>query len=143
MRTSLTGDAPLLPSVRVTVAGIVLLVALIPAGCAILDALGPSGTRGVTFTYLGDSTLSVGQPQPVDVTVAVDGVQLAPQRLRVAILPDSTKVTLNATGDTLIPCRAGQASLLVRLLHSSASGLADTTFVLRVFGGAPPGSRCP
>jgi len=132
-------------SVRVTVAGMVLLSALIPAGCSVLDALGPNGPRGVVFTYLGDTALSVGQVTPVTVTVSASGVPLPAQRLVVAILPDSTRVTLNAAGDSLIPCRAGQASLLVGVLHSSASGTAmpDTLIGLRVTGGGQPGTRCP
>lgn len=123
----------------------VLLVALMPAGCAVLDALAPTGARGVAFTYLGDTILNVGEISAVVVTVSADGVPLPLQRLRLGISPDSTRVTLNATGDSLIPCRAGQASLVVQLLHSSASGTAipDTSIVLHVTGGAPPGARCP
>jgi len=132
-------------SVRVAVAGMVLLGALIPAACMVLDALGPAGPREVTITYAGDTVLSVGDVVPITVTVSVDGVLLPPQQLRMAITPDSTRVTLNPTADSLIACRAGQASLLVQLLHSSASGtsVADTSVALRVTGGAPPGSRCP
>jgi len=132
-------------AVRVTVAGMVFLGALIPAGCTVFDALAPAGARGVTFAYVGDTALSVGVPRPLAVSVWADGVPLPPQRLRLAITPDSTRVTLNAAGDSLIPCRAGQAALLVQLLHSSASGTAipDTAFGLRVTGGGPPGSRCP
>ncbi len=132
-------------SVRVTVAGMVLLGALIPAGCMVLDALGPTGPRGVIFAYAGDTALSAGQPSAFSVTVSAGGVPLPPQRLRLGITPDSTKVTLNATGDSLIPCRAGQAALLVQLLHSSASGtgIPDTSIALRVTGGAPPDARCP
>ena len=131
--------------VRLTVAGMVLLVALIPAGCMVLDALGPTGPRGVTFTYLGDTVLSVGQAGSVDVAVSADGVQLPPQRLRLAVTPDSTRVTLNVAGDSLIPCRAGSASLLVQLLHSSTSGtgIPDTSISLRVIGGGSPDARCP
>jgi len=123
----------------------VLLLALIPAGCMVFDALGPIGPREATFAYLGDTVLSVGQIVPVDVTVSVDGMPLPPQRLRLEISPDSTRVTLNVAGDSLIPCRAGDASLLVRLLHSSATGMAtpDTAFALHVIGGAPPSPRCP
>jgi hypothetical protein len=123
----------------------VLLVALIPAGCMVLDALAPTGPRAVTFTYLGDTTLSVGDVVPAAVTVSADGAPLPPQHLRLAIIPDSTRVTVNATGDSLIACRAGQASLLVQLLHSSASGteVPDTSIALHVIGGAPPGARCP
>ena len=132
-------------SVRVAVAAMVLLGALIPAACMVLDALGPAGPREVTITYAGDTILSVGDVVPITLSVSVDGVLLPPQRLRVAITPDSTRVTLNATGDSLLACRAGQASLLVQLLHSSASGTItpDTSVALRVTGGAPPGSRCP
>ena len=123
----------------------VLLVALIPAGCMVLDALAPTGPRAVTFTYLGDTTLSVGDVVAAAVTVSADGVPLPPQHLRLAIIPDSTRVTVNATGDSLIACRAGQAALLVQLLHSSASGteVPDTSIALHVIGGAPPGARCP
>jgi hypothetical protein len=132
-------------AVRVTAAGMVLLLALIPAGCMVLDALGPTGPRGVTLTYLGDTVLNVGQASSVDVAVSADGVQLPPQRLRLGISPDSTKVTVNVAGDSLIPCRAGQASLLIRLLHSSAAGTAmpDTAIALRVIGGGFPDTRCP
>ena len=132
-------------SVRVTVAGMVLLSALIPAGCTVFDALGPSGPRGVTLVYAGDTLLTVNEPRPVVVAVLAQGVWLPEQRLRVEIAPDSTRVTLNVAGDSLIPCRAGQASLLIRLLHSSAVGTAtpDTAIALRVTGGAPPGARCP
>jgi hypothetical protein len=99
----------------------------------------------VTFTYVGDSVLSVGDIRPLGVTIAANGVQLPPQRLRVSITPDSTRVTLNATSDSLIACRAGQAALLVQLLHSSAAGteVPDTSIALRVIGGAPPAARCP
>jgi hypothetical protein len=132
-------------SVRVTAAAMVSVSALIFAGCGVLDALAPTGPRGVTFTYAGDSLLSVGDIVPVAVTVSVDGVLLPPQRLHVAITPDSTRVTLNVTGDSLLACRAGQALLLVQLLHSSTSGTSapDSAFPLHVIGGAPPGSRCP
>ena len=132
-------------SVRVAVAAMVLLGALIPAGCMVLDALGPAGPRDVTITYVGDTVLSVGDVVPITVTVSVGGVLLPPQRLRVAITPDSTRVTFNPTADSLVACRAGQATLLVQLLHSSASGTStpDTSVALRVTGGAPPGSRCP
>jgi hypothetical protein len=132
-------------SVRVTAAVLVSVSALILAACTVFDALGPTGARGVTFTYAGDTLLNVGDIVPIPVTVSVDGVLLPPQRLRVAITPDSTRVTLNATGDSLVACRAGQASLLVQLLHSSAAGtsIPDTTIGLHVSGGAPPGSRCP
>ncbi len=138
-------DAPLPPPVRVTVAGMVVLGVLVLAGCAVLDALGPTGPRGVTFTYAGDTVLNVGDVVPMVVTVSVDGVLLPPQRLHVAITPDSTRVTLNATADSLVACRAGQASLVVQLLHSSASGTTapDTAVSLRVTGGAAPGPRCP
>jgi hypothetical protein len=123
----------------------VLLSALIPAACMVLDALGPAGPREVTITYVGDTVLSVGDVVPITVTVSVDGVLLPPQPLRMAITPDSARVTLNPTADSLIACRAGQASLLVEVLHSSASGTStpDTTVALRVTGGAQPGSRCP
>ena len=132
-------------SARVTVAGMVLLGALIPAACMVFDALGPTGPRSVTFTYLGDTVLSVGPPSALAVTVRADGVQLPPQRLRLGISPDSTRVTLNVAGDSLIPCRAGQASLLVQLLHSSAAGtdMPDTSIVLKVTGGGTPDARCP
>ena len=132
-------------SARVAVAAMVLLGALIPAGCMVLDALGPAGPRDVTITYAGDTVLSVGDVVPITVTVSVGGVLLPPQRLRVAITPDSTRVTFNPTADSLVACRAGQATLLVQLLHSSASGTStpDTSVALRVTGGAPPGSRCP
>ena len=132
-------------SVRVAVAAMVLLGALISAGCMVLDALGPAGAREVTITYAGDTVLSVGDVVPITVTVSVGGVLLPPQRLRVAITPDSTRVTFNPSADSLVACRAGQATLLVQLLHSSASGTStpDTSVALRVTGGAPPGSRCP
>lgn len=122
-----------------------VLGVLVLAGCTVFDALGPTGPRAVTFTYTGDSVLSVGEVVPVAVSVFVDGVPLPPQRLRVAITPDSTRVTLNAPGDSLVACRAGQASLLIQLLHSSTSGTSvpDAVVALRVTGGAPPGSRCP
>lgn len=138
------GVAAMTHAVRVAVAGMVLLGTL-PAGCTVFDALGPTGLRGVTFAYLGDTDLLVGQPTSVQVTVLAQGVPLPGQRLRVEIAPDSTKVTLNVPGDSLIPCRAGNASLLIRLLHSSAAGTAmpDTVIALRVTGGAPPGARCP
>lgn len=131
--------------VRVTVAGMVLLSALIPAGCSVLDALGPSGPRGVTFIYAGPTDLTVGQLTPVEVTVTAQGVPLPQQRLRLGISPDSTRVTLNPAGDSLIACKAGPASLLVGLLHSSASGTAmpDTLIGLRVTGGGTPDTRCP
>jgi len=134
------------PSVRVTVAGMVLLLALIPAGCMVLDALAPTGPRGVvTFTSLGATTLSVGPPVPVAIAVFADGVPLPPQRLRLGISPDSTRVTLNVTADSLIPCQAGQAALLVQLFHSSASGtgIPDTSIDLHVTGGGTPDPRCP
>jgi hypothetical protein len=123
----------------------VLVLALIPAGCVVFDAFAPPGPRRVVFTYVGDTTLSVGQVSAVAVMVSVGGVPLPPQRLLLAITPDSQRVTLNAAGDSLIPCRAGQASLLVGLLHSSASGTAmpDTLIGLHVTGGAPPSARCP
>jgi hypothetical protein len=123
----------------------VLLGALIPAGCMVLDALGPTGPRGVTFIYAGDTVLTVGQPTPVDVTAFAQGVPLPQPALRMAISPDSTRVTMNAAGDSLIPCRAGQTSLLVRLLHSSAAGtdMPDTSIALRVTGGGPSDTRCP
>jgi len=131
-------------STRVTVAGMALACALIPAGCAVFDALGPTGPRGVSFAFAGDTVLSVGQIVPVAVTVMAQGVPLTGQPLRYAITPDSTRVTLNAAGDSLIGCRAGQATLLVQLLHSSSVGTAtpDTAIGLRVTGGNPPGSRC-
>ena len=131
--------------VRVTVAGMVLLGALIPAGCMVLDALGPTGPRGVTFIHTGGTDLRVGQPTPVGVTVLAQGVPLPQQRPRVEISPDSTRVTLNVAGDSLIPCRAGEASLVVRLLHSSAAGtdMPDTAIALRVTGGGTPDARCP
>jgi len=123
----------------------VLLLALIPAGCMVLDALGPTGPRGVVFTYLGATDLNVGPPSPVVVTVSADGVPLPSQRLRLEISPDSTRVTLNVAADSLIPCKAGQATLLVQLLHSSASGtgIPDTSIALRVTGGGTPDPRCP
>lgn len=132
-------------SVRVAVAAMVLLGALIPAACMVLDALGPAGPRDVTITYAGDTVLSVGDVVPITVTVSVDGVLLPPQQLRMAITPDSTRVTFNPTADSLIACRAGPASLLVQLLHSSASGTSapDTSVALRVTGGGAPGPRCP
>ena len=131
--------------VRVTVAGMVLLGALIPAGCMVFEAFGPTGPRGVTFIHTGDTDLRVGQSTPVGVAVLAQGVPLPPQLLRVEISPDSTFVTLNVAGDSLIPCRAGQASLLVRLLHSSAAGtdMPDTAIALRVTGGGTPDARCP
>jgi len=131
--------------VRVTVAGMVLLGALIPAGCTVLDALGPTGPRGVTFIHTGVTDLRVGELTPVAVTVLAQGVPLPQQRLRVEISPDSTRVTLNVAGDSLIPCQSGQASLLVRLLHSSAAGtdMPDTSIVLKVTGGGTPDARCP
>ena len=131
--------------VRVTVAGTVLLGALIPAGCMVLDALGPTGPRGVTFTYAGDTVLTVGELRSFGVTVLAQGVPLPQPRLRVEIKPDSTLVTLNVAGDSLIPCRSGQASLVVRLLHSSAAGtdMPDTSIVLKVTGGGTPDARCP
>ena len=139
------GVAPMSQSARVTVAGMALVCALIPAGCTVFDALGPSGPRGVSFTYAGDTIFSVGDIAPVAVTVLAQGVPLSGQPLRVAITPDSTRVTLNETGDSLIACRVGQAVLLVQVLHSSSVGTAtpDTAIALRVIGGAPPGSRCP
>lgn len=133
-------------SVRVTVAGMVLLgVALIPAGCSVFDALGSSGPRGVTLVYAGDTALTVNQPAPVVVTVLAQGVPLPAQHVRAEIAPDSTRVTLTAAGDSLIPCRAGQASLILSLVHSSAVGTAmpDTAIALHVTGGAPPSARCP
>lgn len=132
-------------SVRVAVAGMVLLGALIPAGCSVFDALGSSEPQGVTLVYSGDTALTVNQPAPVVVTVLARGVPLPEQHLRAEITPDSTRVSLNAAGDSLIPCRAGQASLLLRLLHSSAVGTAtpETVITLHVTGGAPPGARCP
>ena len=132
-------------SERVTVAGMVLLGALIPASCMVFDALGPTGPRGVTFVYTGATDLTVGQLTPVRVTASAQGVPLAQQRLRLGISPDSTRVTLNLAGDSLIACKAGQASLLVRLLHSSAAGteMPDTTIALRVTGGGTSDSRCP
>jgi len=130
---------------RVPAAGLVSAGALILAACTVLDALGPTGARGVTFTYAGDTVLSVGDVVPVVVTVSVGGVLLPPQPLRVGITPDSTRVTVNATGDSLLACRAGQAALLVQLLHSSASGTSapDTVIGLHVTGGASPDPRCP
>ena len=132
-------------SARVLVAGMVLLGALIPAGCMVFDALGPTGPRGVTFIYTGATDLTVGQLTPVGVTASAQGVQLPQQRLRLGISPDSTRVTQNAAGDSLIACKAGQTSLLVRLLHSSAAGTAmpDTSIALRVTGGGPSDLRCP
>jgi len=132
-------------AVRVTVAGMALVCALIPAGCTVFDALGPAGPRGVSFTFAGDTVLSVGEIAPVAVIALAEGVPLTGQPLRFAITPDSSRVTLNAAGDSLIGCRAGQATLLVQLLHSSSVGTAtpDTSFALRVTGGAPPGARCP
>ena len=131
-------------SVRPTVAGIVLLGALIPAAC-VLDAFGPAGPRAVTFTYVGDTVLRVGEVAAFGLIVAAQGVPLSQPRLRVEISPDSTRVKLNVTGDSLIPCQAGQSSLLVALLHSSGVGsdAPDTAIGLRVTGGGPPNPRCP
>jgi len=111
----------------------------------VLDALGPTGPRGVTFIYAGDTVLTVGELKPVGVTVSAQGVPLPQQRLRLEISPDSSRVTLNVAGDSLIPCNSGQASLLVRLLHSSAAGtdMPDTSIALRVKGGGPSDARCP
>ncbi len=132
-------------SVRVTVAGMVLVGALIPAGCMVLDALGPIGSRAATFTYTGDTVLTVGSTTPVFVTVLAQGVPLSAQRLHIDIFPDSTRVTVNSAGDSLIGCRAGPAAMLIRLLHSSAVGTAtpDTSIGLRVTGGGSPDARCP
>jgi len=131
-------------SVRLTVAGIGFLGALVPAAC-VLDAFGRAGPRGVTFTYVGDTVLRVGEAAAFEVTVAAQGVALSQPRLRLAISPDSTRVVLNVTGDSLIPCQAGPASLLVALLHSSGVGsdAPDTAIGLRVTGGGPPNPRCP
>ena len=132
-------------SVRVTVAGMLLVGAFILAGCMVLDALAPPGPRGVTFTYVGDTVLRVGTPAAFTLTVTAQGVPLPQPWLRVEISPESTQVLLNVTGDSLIPCQAGQASLLVGLLHSSAAGsdMPDTAIGLRVTGGGPPNPRCP
>lgn len=112
----------------------------------VLDALGPTGPRGVTFIHTGVTDLTVGELTPVGVTVSAQGVPLPQLRLRVEISPDSTRVTLNVAGDSLIPCKSGgQPSLLVRLLHSSAVGtdVPDTSIALRVSGGGPSDARCP
>jgi len=132
-------------SVRVAVAGMALVGAFIPAGCMVLDALGPSGPRGLTWVYAGDTVLTVGQTTPVAVTVLAQGVPLPAQRLRIEISPDSIRVTVNLPGDSLIACRAGPAALLIRLLHSSAVGTAtpDTSIGLHVTGGGSADPRCP
>lgn len=120
--------------------GAVTLGVIAVAGCAAFDAFAPSGPRDVTLTYVGDTVLIVGQPRPLSVTVLARGVPLPGQRL----LAESTNpsvLTLNTTGDSLIPVSVGKDTLVIRLAHSSAAGtdMPTTTVPLRVTGGPPPG----
>jgi hypothetical protein len=125
-------------------AAVLTLSVILPAACAMFDAFAPPGPRAVTFVYAGETDLAVGPWQPLLVTVLAEGVPLPQQRLLVESSAP-TVLTLNARGDSLLPCRAGQADLRIWLVHSSATRaeLPDTAIALRVSGGAPPPADCP
>lgn len=114
---------------------------ILPTGCAALDALSPTGVAAnIAWVYVGDTCIVVAQRAPFQITLLVNGVPLAQQRLRVTS-SDVNILDVTPLADSLIGVGVGTADLSVQLVHSTiGSDAPDTVLVVRVRGGGGGGT---
>lgn len=107
-------------------------------GCGLMDLLQSPGLDEVTFTFVGPTTLRVGDSLPFAVTVRAGDAELPSPRLRMA-LAHSSAVRLTAGRDSLVAVAVGKDTLHVWLVNSIVTG-AEPSFAqeIKVQGSPPP-----
>jgi hypothetical protein len=105
-----------------------LICAAAVTACALGDLLSGPQERAVVVTYVGDTTLDVGDTIPVAVTVLVDGDTLPNPRL--SVTSDNTSVVaVLAGGDSVTALARGTARLTIRFVSAILTESVPTTGV--------------
>ena len=114
-----------------------LSVALAALGCGLVDLFQPSGLDDVSFTYVGPTTVRVGDSLPFTVTVRAGGGDLPDAPLRFG-LGAGTALRLSSAHDALVALSVGHDTLRVWLEYSIVTD-ARPHFLqeIRVQGGPP------
>lgn len=111
--------------------GILRAVAVVSVvcACAFGDVFKAAGPGEVQFVWVGDTVATIGAATPFQVTLLIDGIPAATPTVRVAI-PDSTKISLAATQDSIIGRQPGFGDV-VAWIESSLAARVDTVFRIR------------
>jgi hypothetical protein len=94
-----------------------LLGILVMPGCGLADVFASPRVADISFVFVGDTTLRVGDRRPITIVVIADGSELSNARFRTA-LNQNTAVALTPTGDSLVGLSAGRGELHVWLVSS-------------------------
>jgi hypothetical protein len=97
--------------------------------CAFTDVFKPAEAGDVQFVWVGDTLVTVGTAIPFQIALQIDGAPASSPAVRVTI-PDTTVITLDATGDSIIGRRPGQGDV-VAWVESSLAARIDTVFRVR------------
>lgn len=110
-----------------------ILASLLLAGCGFGDLFrAPGPAPDVLFVWRSDTVFAVGTMVPVRVSVVVRGDTLRDPRVDVRSL-DTTRIRLNAAGDSLVGVRQGMTDIAIQLLSSMITGTPlDTLLRVRV-----------
>src|SRR5215472_6366796 len=104
------------------------------AACGFGDLFRTAGPRDVTITFVGDSSLFVGDTAAFTIVVTANGMPVANPNLTIAS-SDTTIFTINAARDSLRAIGNGNARLTARLNDSAFTDSLPTLSIrIRVRG---------
>jgi hypothetical protein len=101
-----------------------LLVVVSLPGCGLPDLFAPPGMGDVAFTFVGETTLRIGDRSPFSVVVHADGHEISTPRLRILLSQTDSFVAFTPSGDSLVALDRGNAELQVWLESSVLTGTA-------------------
>lgn len=102
---------------------------IVLSACAFGDLFQAAGAGAVRFVWTGDTVVTVGAAAPFQVTLLIDGSPAATPAVHVEI-PDSTRISLAATHDSIIGRQPGYGDV-VAWIESSLAARVDTVFRIR------------
>ena len=116
-----------------------LLGAPAALGCGLPDLFAPAGLADVSFTFVGDSTIRVGDRIPFAIIVEAGGSELLDVQLR-TLLNGNEAVALTESGDSLVGVQVGRGELHVWLVSSLVTD-SEPSFIqtIKVQGGGGGG----
>lgn len=97
--------------------------------CAFADVFKPAQAGDVQFVWVGDTLVRVDSAIAFQIALLVDGAPATTPTVRIAV-PDSSRISLNATGDSLLGVSPGFGDV-VAWIESSLAARIDTVFRVR------------
>ena len=115
--------------------GVLLSALLGLVGCGFGDLFRAAGPRDVSITFTGDSTIAVGTPSAFSVAVSANGATVVNPNLSIES-SDTTVFGINATRDSLVALKSGNATLIIQLNDAVFTDSVPSIAVdIKVHGG--------